>query len=78
MKLGEVGYIMESPFQCVSVGLSLHLSMCLDFVQTVSSELLNLVSPNVVWWCIIMGQSVMSKNWVAILKVKITVRAYIL
>ena len=40
---------MESPFQCVSISLSHHLSMCLDFAWTVFSELLNpsLISPMV-------------------------------
>ena len=47
------------------------------FVWTVSSELLNLLKPNLVWWCIVMSQSVLWKDCVAIFKVKVIGRACI-
>ena len=34
--------------------------------------------PNLVWWCIIMSQCVMQKNWFTIFNVKVTGRAYII
>ena len=43
------------------------------FVQMISSESLNLLLPNLVWWCIIMSQIVFQKNWFAVFKVKVTV-----
>ena len=43
------------------------------FVQMIFSELLNLLLPNMVWWCIIMSQIVFQKNWFAVFKVKVTV-----
>ena len=44
------------------------------FVQIVFSESLNLLLPNLVWWCIIMSQIVFKKNWLAVYKVKVTVK----
>ena len=34
--------------------------------------------PNLVWWCIIMSQCVMQKNWFTIFNVKVTARIYII
>ena len=42
------------------------------FVQMISSELLNLLLPNLVWWCIIMSQIVSPRDWFAVFKVKVT------
>ena len=44
------------------------------FVQMISPKPSNILFPNLVLWCIIMSQSVMQKDWLAIFKVKITVR----
>ena len=38
-------------------------------VQKISSELLNLLYPNLVWSCIIAGRSVLQNNWVAIITI---------
>ena len=43
------------------------------FVQMVSSETLNLLLPNVVWWCIIMSQIGFETDWFAVFKFKVTV-----
>ena len=43
------------------------------FVQMIFSELLNLLLPNLVWWCIIMSQIVFQKDWFAVFKVKVAV-----
>ena len=45
-------------------------------VQMISSEPLNLLLPKLAWWCIIMGQSVWPKDWFAIFKVKVTMKAH--
>ena len=37
------------------------------------SESLNLLLPNLVWWCIIMSQIVFQKDWFSVFKVKVTV-----
>ena len=34
--------------------------------------------PNLIWWCVIMRQCVMRKNWFTIFNLKVTVRAYII
>ena len=44
-------------------------------VQTIASEPLNLLLPNLVKWCIIMSWSVLWKDWFAVFKVKVTVKA---
>ena len=44
------------------------------FVQVISSELLNLLLPNLVLWCILMSQIVFQKDWFAVFKVKVTVK----
>ena len=41
----------------------------------ISPQLLNLLQSDLVWWCITMGQTVMQKDWFAVFKVKVTVRA---
>ena len=44
------------------------------FVHMISSELLNLLLPNLVWWCIIMSQIVCQKDWFNVFKVKVIVK----
>ena len=45
------------------------------FVQMIFSESLNLLLPDLVWWCIIMSQIVLKKkNCSAVFKVKVTVK----
>ena len=44
------------------------------FVQMIFSESLNLLLPNLVWWCIIMSQIVFRKDWSAVFKIKVTVK----
>ena len=44
------------------------------FVQMIFSELLNLLLPNLVWWCIIMSQIVCQKDWFNVFKVKVIVK----
>ena len=48
------------------------------FPQKTSSEQLNPLLPNLVWWCIIMSQSVSQKVWFAVFKVKVTVKDHII
>ena len=48
-----------------------------DWVR-IYSEPLNLPLPNLVWWCVIMDQSVLQKDWFAVFMVKVTVRAHII
>ena len=43
-------------------------------VRMIPSEMLNLLLPNLVWWCIIMSQIVFQKHWFAVFKVKVTVK----
>ena len=51
------------------------LSVCMSgFIQSIFSEPLNLLWPNLVWWCLIMGWSVMWNNADCFFKVKVTVR----
>ena len=44
----------------------------------VSSESLNFLQPNLVWWCIIMSQIVFQTDWYAVFKIKITVKDHII
>ena len=44
------------------------------FLQMIFSESLNLLLPNLVWWCIIMSQIVFQKDWFAVFKIKDTVK----
>ena len=48
------------------------------FIWRVSPQLLNLLSPNLVWWGNIMGQSVMQEDWFAAFKFRVTVRAHLI
>ena len=50
-----------------------NLSESLNVVQMIFSDWLNLLRPNLVWWCIIMSQIVFQKDWFAVFKVKVTV-----
>ena len=43
------------------------------FAQMISSEKLNLLLPNLIWWCIIMSHIVFQKDWFAVFKVKVTI-----
>ena len=66
--------ILESPCPCV------RLFVCLSagFVQKISSEQFIVLYLNLIWWCIVRRRCVMHKNWDAIFKVKVTIRAYIM
>ena len=44
------------------------------FVQIIFSKSLNILLPNLVWWCISMTQIVFQKDWFAVFKVKVTVK----
>ena len=44
------------------------------FVQTISSEPLNLLLLKWVWWFIITSQSVLWRNWIIVFKVKVTAK----
>ena len=44
----------------------------------ISSEPQNILSPNLVWLCSIISQSVMQKNWFTLLNVKVTAKACII
>ena len=44
----------------------------------ISSKSLNLLQPNVVWWYIIVSQIVFQKDWFAVFKVKVTVKAHVI
>ena len=68
------GYIGLNVAICVGV----HLSMCSDFVWTVSLEMLSPLEPNLMWWCIIMRWAVVQKNCLAVSKVMVTVRAHMI
>ena len=48
------------------------------FIRTISPQLLNLLWPNLLWWCNIIGQSVMQEDWFAVFKVRVTVKADII
>ena len=43
------------------------------FVQMISSESLNLLPPNMVWWFIVTSQIVFQKYWVDFFQVRVTV-----
>ena len=48
------------------------------FVQMISSEMLNLLQPNLILWCIIMSQIVCRKDLLAVFKVKVKVKVNII
>ena len=50
----------------------------LIFVQMISSKPPNILFPNLVLWCIIMSRSVMQKDWFAVFKFRVTVRAHLI
>ena len=67
--------IMEKLDCCVQGQSHSKISKCQwMFVHMISSELLNLLLPNLVWWCIIMSQIVCQKDWLAVFKVNVTVK----
>ena len=43
-------------------------------ILTMASELLILLQPNLGWWYIFLSESVLWKNWIAVSKVKVTVK----
>ena len=47
------------------------------FTLMLSSEMLNLILPNLVRWCIIMSQIVFQKYWFAVVKVNATVKDHV-
>ena len=47
------------------------------FIQMLSSEMLNLILPNLVRWCISMSQTVFEKYWFAVFKVKVKVEDHV-
>ena len=59
------GGILESLCPCVCLFMYLSLGLC----QNISSEQLNLLYPNQIWWCIVLSQYVMHKNWDVIFKI---------
>ena len=62
---------------CSSIHLSIsHPVLVSDFVWTISPEPLYHFETNLVWWYIIIRQSVMQKNRFSIFSVEITARAY--
>ena len=48
------------------------------FVQIIPFELLNLLLPNLAWWCTITSQIVFQKDWFAVFMVNVTVKANII
>ena len=63
---GGGGEVYWNHFVRLSVCPSVSLP---EFVWTISPTPLNHFYPNLVWWCIIMRQSVMHKNWFTIFNV---------
>ena len=65
---------MEKWDCCVQGQRHSKISKCQSmFAQMIFSESLNLLLPNLVWWCIIISQIVFQTDWFAIFKVKVTV-----
>ena len=50
----------------------------LMFARMISSKPPNILFPNLVLWCIIMSRSVMQKDWFAVFKFRVTVRAHLI
>ena len=50
----------------------------LMFVQMISSKPSNILFSNLVLWFFIMSQSVMQKDWFAVIKVKVTARTHMI
>ena len=48
------------------------------FVQIIPFELLNLLLPNLAWWCTITSQIVFQKDWFAVFMVKVTIKDHII
>ena len=48
------------------------------FIWMIPPQLPNLLTPNFVWWCIIMGQNVTQADWFAVFKFKVTARAHLI
>ena len=70
---------MEKMDCCVKGQGHSKISKCQEmFVQMISSEMLNFLPPNLVWWCIIdsiwLSQIVFQKDWFAVFEVKVTVK----
>ena len=56
------------------------VSLCLLNISLTAQPffLIFFLVSNLVWWCIIMRQRVLHKNWFTIFNVKVTARAYII
>ena len=63
---------------CCGQGHSNILKCQWMFVQVIFSESLNLLLPNLVWWCIIISQIVFQKGWCIVFKIKATVTDYVI
>ena len=83
--------LIHPPTPCINMEgyigimtLSVHPSVCSSFrvsdhVSSISPEPCNhLFLSNLVWWCIIMRQCVMQKNWFTTFNVKVTARVYVI
>ena len=70
-KWGGGGYMRITPSVCHPVGVS-------DCGRMISPYMLNHFLPDVAWWCIIMRQCVLQKNWFTIFNVRVVARAYII
>ena len=71
----EPGCLMRKLDFCVQGQGHSKISKCSwMFFQMIPSELLNLLRPNLVWWCIIISQIVFQKDWFVVFKVKVTVK----
>ena len=72
-------YFMEKLDCCVQGQGHSKISNCQwMFVQMMFPKSLNLLLPNLAWWCIIMSQIVSQKDWFAVLKVKVTVKDHMI
>ena len=68
-------YFMRKLDCCIQGQVHSKTSKCQwMFVQTISSEPLHLLPPNLEWWCIIRSQSICQKDWFAVFNVKITAK----
>ena len=69
--------LVERFLCCVQVKATVRVNFCCwTFVWTVSFELFNLFLPNLVWWYIIMDHSVLWKDCLATVNVKVTAKAH--
>ena len=64
---------MEKLDCCVQSQGQSKILKCQWIVVQISPKMLNLLLPNLVWWCIIYESDFCKKDWFAIFKVKVTV-----